>query len=183
MTEQPASYRPNPKLKKIETGFESLLFNSRWLMAPFYLGLAVSLAVLLYKFLEMLWEFILHAPHAKESDIILGVLSLIDVSLTGNLILIVMFSGYENFVSKIDPGGHPDWPDWMTKVDFGGLKQKLLASIVAISAIQVLKAFMNIDVAFDAQKMGWLVGVHLVFVVSALMLALSDRWGSDHGGE
>ncbi len=69
----------------------------------------------------------------------------------------------------------------MTKVDFAGLKQKMLASIVAISAIQVLKAFMNIDVAFDAQKMGWLVGVHLVFVVSALMLALSDRWGSDHG--
>ena len=95
MTEQPAPYRPNPTLKRVEVGFESLIFNSRWLMAPFYLGLAVSLAVLLYKFLEMLWEFILHAPHAKESDIVLGVLSLIDVSLTGNLILIVMFSGYE----------------------------------------------------------------------------------------
>jgi uncharacterized protein (TIGR00645 family) len=183
MSEQPAPYRSNPALKRAERGLESLIFNSRWLMAPFYLGLVVSLAVLLYKFLEMLWEFILHSPHAKESDIILGVLSLIDVSLTGNLILIVMFSGYENFVSKIDPGGHPDWPDWMTKVDFGGLKQKLLASIVAISAIQVLKAFMNIDVVFDAQKMGWLVGVHLMFVASALMLALSDRWGSDHGGE
>jgi uncharacterized protein (TIGR00645 family) len=102
------------------------------------------------------------------------------VSLTGNLILIVMFSGYENFVSKIDPGGHPDWPDWMTKVDFTGLKQKLLGSIVAISAIQVLKAFMNIDVALDAQRLSWLVGVHLVFVVSALMLALSDRLGGDH---
>ena len=110
-------------------------------------------------------------------------LSLIDVSLTGNLILIVVFSGYENFVSRIDPRGHPDWPEWMTKVDFAGLKQKLLASIVAISAIQVLKAFMNIDASFDAQKMGWLVGVHLVFVISALMLALSDRWGSDHKGE
>jgi uncharacterized protein (TIGR00645 family) len=95
--------------------------------------------------------------------------------------MIVVFSGYENFVSRIDPGDHPDWPEWMTKVDFAGLKQKMLASIVAISAIQVLKAFMNIDVAFDAQKMGWLVGVHLAFVVSALMLALSDRWGSDHG--
>ena len=84
-------------------------------------------------------------------------LSLIDVSLTGNLILIVVFSGYENFVSKIDPGGHPDWPDWMTKVNFGGLKQKLLASIVAISAIQVLKAFMNIDtvVRCPASWPGW----------------------------
>jgi uncharacterized protein (TIGR00645 family) len=158
-----------------------VLFNSRWLMAPFYLSLVVSLAVLLLKFLTMLWEFILHAAGAKESDIILGVLSLIDISLTGNLILIVVFSGYENFVSKIDPRGHPDWPDWMTKVDFAELKQKLLASIVAISAIQVLKAFMNIDAVFDAQKMGWLAGVHLMFVVSAVMLALSDRWGSDHG--
>ena len=149
-------------------------------MAPFYLGLIVSLAVLLYKFLLMLWEFILHVPFAKETDIILGVLSLIDVSLTGNLILIVVFSGYENFVSRIDAGGHPDW---MTKVDFAGLKQKLLASIVAISAIQVLKAFMNIDAAFDVQKMSWLVAVHLVFVISALVLALSDRWGGDHGGK
>ena len=179
--EDPAPYQPNPSLKRVERAFESVLFNSRWLMAPFYLGLVVSLAVLLYKFGLLLIEFILHAPSAKESDIILGVLSLIDVSLTGNLILIVVFSGYENFVSRIDPGGHPDWPEWMTKVDFAGLKQKLLASIVAISAIQVLKAFMNIDAAFDAQKMGWLVAVHLVFVVSTLVLALSDRWGSDHG--
>jgi uncharacterized protein (TIGR00645 family) len=183
MTEQPAPHEPNPPLKRVENGLESLLFNSRWLMAPFYLGLVVSLAVLLLKFCMMLWEFIVHAAGSKESDIILGVLSLIDVSLTGNLILIVVFSGYENFVSKIDPGGHPDWPDWMTKVNFGGLKQKLLASIVAISAIQVLKAFMNIDTLFEPQKLAWLVGVHLVFVVSAFMLAMSDRWSSGHGGE
>src|SRR6202049_4219459 len=181
MSEQPAPYRPNPVLKPVERVIEAILFNSRWLMAPFYIGLVISLFVLLLKFLMILWEFVLHAFGAKESDIILGVLSLIDVSLVGNLILIVVFSGYENFVSRIDPGDHPDWPEWMTKVDFAGLKQKMLASIVAISAIQVVKAFMNIDVAFDAQKMGWLVGVHLVFVVSALMLALSDRWGSDHG--
>jgi uncharacterized protein (TIGR00645 family) len=167
-------------LKRLEYGIEYLLFNSRWLMAPFYLGLVVCLAVMLYKFFKKLWEFVLIAPSATENDIILGALSLIDVSLVGNLILIVVFSGYENFVSRIDPGDHPDWPEWMTKVDFAGLKQKMLASIVAISAIQVLKAFMNIDVAFDAQKMGWLVGVHLVFVVSALILALSDRWGNDH---
>ncbi|MBV9564872.1 MAG: TIGR00645 family protein [Bradyrhizobium sp.] len=178
MSEQPA-YRPNPTLKRVERGLEGVLFNSRWLMAPFYIGLVVSLAVLLFKFAMLLWEFILHAPSAKESDIILGVLSLIDVSLTGNLVLIVVFSGYENFVSRIDPGGHPDWPEWMTKVDFAGLKQKLLASIVAISAIQVLKAFMNIDAVFDATRLGWLVGVHLVFVVSTLILALSDRWGSE----
>ncbi|MCC8937415.1 TIGR00645 family protein [Bradyrhizobium sp. Arg68] len=184
MAEEPATYRPNPTLKRVENGFESLLFNSRWLMAPFYFGLVISLAALLLKFCLELWHFLLHVPDAKESDIILGVLSLIDISLTGNLILIVVFSGYENFVSKIDPAGHPDWPDWMTKVDFGGLKQKLLASIVAISAIQVLKAFMNLDTAFDPSKLAWLVGVHLAFVVSSVMLAISDRWGSGHhGGE
>src|ERR1700751_4727116 len=141
MSEQPAPYRPNPVLKPIERGLETLIFNSRWLMAPFYFGLVVSLAVLLLKFCMMLWEFIVHAPGSKESDIILGVLSLIDICLTGNLILLVVFSGYENFVSKIDPGGHPDWPDWMTKGGFGGLKQKLLGSIVAVSSIQVLKGF------------------------------------------
>jgi uncharacterized protein (TIGR00645 family) len=181
--EQPSSYRPNPTLKRVGRGLESVLFNSRWLMAPFYFGMVISLAVLLFKFAAVLWEFIVHAPGSKESDIILGALSLIDLTLTGNLILIVVFSGYENFVAKIDPAGHPDWPEWMTKVNFGALKQKLMASIVAISAIQVLKAFMNIDTAFDPTKLAWLVGVHLVFVVSALMLALSDRWGGgDHGG-
>ena len=187
MTEQPA---PSPisaqkaTSERTRRGFEYLLFNSRWLLAPFYVGLVVALAVLLLKFLRMLGEFILHAPGAKSTETILDALSLIDVTLVGNLILIVVFSGYENFVSKIDPGGHPDWPDWMTKVNFGGLKQKLLASIVAISAIQVLKAFMNLDTSLDPSKLAWMVGVHLVFVVSAFMLAMSDRWsGGDHGGE
>jgi uncharacterized protein (TIGR00645 family) len=179
MSEQPAPPQDQHRPNAVERRIESLIFNSRWLMAPFYLGLVISLAVLLLKFCMILWEFIVHAPGSKESDIILGVLSLIDVSLTGNLILIVVFSGYENFVSKIDPGGHPDWPDWMTKIQFGGLKQKLLASIVAISAIHVLEAFLNIDAAFDATRMTWLVGVHLVFVISALLLALSDRWSAD----
>ena len=184
MSDTPAPSRPDNVRSAIERGAETALFNSRWLMAPFYVGLVVSIVVLLLKFVRMLWEFILEAPGAKSTDTILGVLSLIDVSLTGNLILIVVFSGYENFVSKIDPGGHPDWPDWMTKVNFGGLKQKLLASIVAISAIQVLKAFMNIDTVFEPSRLAWLVGVHLVFVVSSFMLAMSDRWsGGEHGGE
>jgi uncharacterized protein (TIGR00645 family) len=182
MSEQPGPARPKPVMKSIGRGFESVLFSSRWLMAPFYVGLIVSLAVLFLKFLRMLWEFILHAPGAKSSETILDVLSLIDVTLVGNLILIVVFSGYENFVSRIDTSGQPDWPIWITKIDFAGLKQKMLASIVAISAIHVLEAFLNIDAAFDATRMTWLVGVHLVFVISALLLALSDRW-SDKGGE
>lgn len=170
--------------KRAEHGLESVIFNSRWLMAPFYLGLIVSLVVLLFKFLYLLYEFITHAWSASESDVILGVLSLIDITLTGNLVLIVVFSGYENFVSRIDPAGHPDWPAWMARIDFAGLKQKALASIVAISAIQVLKAFMNIDSSLNSEKLAWLVGIHLVFVISTLLLALSDRVGSrGEGGD
>jgi uncharacterized protein (TIGR00645 family) len=127
----------------------------------------------------MLWEFILEAPGAKATHTILGVLSLIDVTLVANLILLVVFSGYENFVSRIDTSGHPDWPVWMTKINFAALKQKLLGSIVAISAIRVLEAFLDIDHAFDATRMAWLVGVLLVFVVSTLLLALSDRWAAE----
>jgi len=164
---------------RIRRGFESVLFNSRWLMMPFYVGLVVALAVLFLKFLRMLWEFILHAPGAKSTETILDALSLIDVTLVGNLIMIVVFSGYENFVSRIDTSGNPNWPVWITKIDFAGLKQKLLASIVAISAIHVLEAFLNIDAAFDATRMTWLVAVHLVFVISALLLALSDRLSAE----
>jgi uncharacterized protein (TIGR00645 family) len=172
---------PKQTSERVRRGFEYVLFNSRWLLAPFYVGLVVALAVLLLKFLRMLAEFIVHAPGAKSTETILDALSLIDVTLVGNLILIVVFSGYENFVSRIDTAGNPNWPIWITRIDFSGLKQKLLASIVAISAIHVLEAFLNIDVNFDATKMTWLVAVHLVFVISALILALSDRWSGDHG--
>jgi uncharacterized protein (TIGR00645 family) len=179
MSETPAPSQPDRMRKAMARGAETALFNSRWLMAPFYVGLIVAIFVLLLKFVRMLWEFILDAPGAKSTDTILGVLSLIDVVLVANLILIVVFSGYENFVSRIDTSNYPNWPVWMTKIDFAGLKQKLLASIVAISAIHVLEAFLNIDHAFDATRMTWLVGVHLVFVISALLLALSDRWTSE----
>jgi uncharacterized protein (TIGR00645 family) len=179
MTDQPASPQPYSRPKRMQRGFEHVLFNSRWLMAPFYIGLVVALAVLFLKFLRMLWEFILHAPGAKSTETILDALSLIDLTLVGNLVLIVVFSGYENFVSRIDTSGNPNWPVWITRIDFAGLKQKMLASIVAISAIHVLEAFLNIDAAFDATRMTWLVSVHLVFVISALLLALSDRWSAE----
>jgi len=181
MSEELAPAPPRSMSEKARHGFEYVLFNSRWLMAPFYVGLVVAIAVLFLKFIRMLVEFILHAPGAKSSETILDALGLIDVTLVGNLILIVVFSGYENFVSRIDTSGNPNWPVWITKIDFAGLKQKLLASIVAISAIHVLEAFLNIDAAFDATKMTWLVAVHLVFVISALLLALSDRWSAEKG--
>ncbi|MCC6949173.1 MAG: TIGR00645 family protein [Bradyrhizobiaceae bacterium] len=161
----------------IERTIERLISQSRWLMAPFYLGLIASLFILLFTFLREFLHFVVQIATASEAEVILGVLALIDLSLAANLVLIVVFSGYENFVSKIDPEGHPDWPEWMSKIDFAGLKQKLMASIVAISAIQVLKAFMNLDEKFDERTLMWLVGIHLVFVVSGLMLAWTDAIG------
>jgi len=163
-------------MRKIELFIESIIFQSRWALAPFYLGLALSLLLLLYHFLAQLLAFVLKVPFATESDVILGVLGLIDLAFTGNLIVIVIFSGFENFVSRIEAGDH-DRPDWMTKVDFGGLKQKLMTSIVAISAIQVLKAFMNIE-HYDNTKLAWLVGIHVLFLGSLLTVVLADRISS-----
>lgn len=168
----------------LELWLERLIFQSRWVMAPFYFGLIISLLILLMKFVQELIHFIAIAAGSTESDIILGVLALIDLSLTANLVLIVVFSGYENFVSKIDPEGHPDWPEWMTQIDFTGLKQKLFASIVAISAVQVLKAFMKLGNMSDGttgastdRYLFWLVGIHVVFVLSGLALAWTDKIG------
>ena len=127
---------------QLETAIERCIFASRWLLAPLFLGLAASLVVLLIKFLEALWHVGIHALHSSESDVILGVLALVDIVLTGSLLVIVIFSGYENFVSKIDHSQHEDWPSWMGTIDFTALNLKLLSSIVAISAIQLLKQFM-----------------------------------------
>lgn len=159
----------------MEKLIERVILLSRWIMAPFYLGLVIALAVLLYKFGVELFHFVTHATQFDESDTILGLLALVDLTFTGSLVIIVIFSGYENFVAKIDGSGHAAWPEWMTKVDFAGLKQKLLASIVAISAIALLKAFMNLDRGVDEKQLMWLVIIHVVFVLSGVVLAWTDR--------
>jgi uncharacterized protein (TIGR00645 family) len=149
-------------------------------LAPFYLGLVFALLVLLLKFLQEIWHIAKIALWASEVDVILGVLSLVDLVLTGSLIIIVVFSGYENFVSKIDHSGHKDWPEWMGTIDFTALKLKLLSSIVAISAIHLLKKFMDVSKIPD-RELYWYAMIHAVFVGSMLLLALSDRI-SGHGG-
>lgn len=158
----------------IERMLEKFLFASRWLLAPFYVMLVLTIGVLLLKAGQETFHFITHAWTATESQVILGVLALIDLTLTGSLVIIVIFSGYENFVSKIEPGDTKDWPEWMGKIDFTGLKLKLLSSIVAISAIQVLKAFMNLKNVTDRELI-WLVGIHMVFVVSGIIMAWTDK--------
>ncbi|RTL69370.1 MAG: TIGR00645 family protein [Hyphomicrobiales bacterium] len=166
--------------KSPETILEKLLFASRWLLAPFFVGLAFSIVILLVKFAQELFHLTLKSFTAPESEIITGVLTLVDLALTGSLLLIVIFSGYENFVSKIDHDTHPDWPEWMAKIDFTDLKLKLLSSIVAISAIQLLKQFMKVPGGPDKpgvsdRELMWYVVIHVVFVVSSVLLVLSDR--------
>jgi uncharacterized protein (TIGR00645 family) len=166
---------------RLETAFERLLFQSRWLMAPFYAGLAAALVMLLVVFFRELIHYVpqaFAAGHGMTSnDAILAVLALVDLSLAGNLLLIVMFSGYENFVSKLDLDGETDRPPWMGTVDFSGLKMKLIASIVAISGIQLLKTFMNIGkpgFELNQAEAMWGVIIHLAFVTSGVLLALMD---------
>ena len=142
-------------------------------MAPFYIGLVISLGLLMIKFVQELFHFIPHILSLDESQTILAILTMIDLSLAGNLLLMVIFSGYENFVSKINVGDHEDKPEWMGKVDFSGLKLKLIASIVAISGIHLLKSFMNIQNT-DKESLMWLLIVHVTFIVSGMLLAVMD---------
>ena len=162
----------------VERFIEQFMFTSRWLMAPFYVGLVVSLGILMVKFVQELIHLIPHTLELKDTEIILSLLTLVDLSLAGNLLLMVIFSGYENFVSKIDVAKHKDRPEWMGKVDFSGLKLKLIASIVAISGIHLLKSFMNIG-QVDKNDLMWLVIVHMTFVISGVLLALMDRITGD----
>lgn len=158
----------------IERALEKGLFASRWLMAPFYLGLVLALVALLYTFVQEIIHVFGHITTLEASDVILAALSLIDLSLAGNLLLIVMFSGYESFVSKINIEGHEDQFEWKGKVDFAAMKLKLIASIVAISGIHLLKVFMDIK-KYGEQEIFWMVIIHVVFVVSGVMLAVMDR--------
>jgi uncharacterized protein (TIGR00645 family) len=177
-----------PRKQILETMLENALFASRWLMAPFYVGLVASLVVLLIVFFQGLFEqipllWMIDAETGqfamREEEAIMLALSLIDISLAGNLVLIVIFAGYENFVSKMDLVNEQDRPEWMGHVDFSGLKLKLVASIVAISGISLLKNMLKageldvIDATSNAKIM-WLVIVHITFVVSGVLLALMD---------
>ncbi len=150
------------------------LFASRWLLAPFYIGLVGALLILLWSFMAELGRFFMEIPNLTVSKAVLGVLSLIDLSLAGNLLLIVIFSGYENFVSKFSFNNHEDRPEWQGTVDFSALKLKLIASIVAISGIHLLKIFMNVSEVTD-REVQWMIIIHLVFIVSGVMLALMDK--------
>ncbi|AGA90370.1 TIGR00645 family protein [Thioflavicoccus mobilis 8321] len=158
----------------MERFIEKLLFASRWILAPVYLGLSLVLFALAIKFFQEAYHVLSHIWVMKESDMVLMVLSMIDLVLVASLVIMVMFSGYENFVSQIDVEGKDTEIGWMGKLDAGTLKLKVAASIVAISSIHLLKIFMNAaDTPND--KILWYVILHLTFVVSALLMGVLDR--------
>jgi uncharacterized protein (TIGR00645 family) len=158
----------------LERTVERLLFACRWLLAPMYLGLALALLALGVKFFQEAVHALSRILALAETDLVLTVLSLIDIVLVGSLIVMVMLSGYENFVSRIDAGTQKETPAWLGKLDSGTLKLKLAASIVAISAIHLLRIFMNADDTPN-DKIMWYVVLHLTFVVSAVLLGVLDR--------
>lgn len=170
------------RLLRIEAACEAALFGSRWLLAPFYLGLAVTLALLLCRFAVATADLAMHGVWGNEEHLIVGILTLVDLSLVANLVLTVMLAGYENFVSRLDLHQHPDRPNWMAKIGFGEIKLKLMTSIVAISAIHLLEDFMNVS-SLTNRDIAWRAGLHLLFVVGGVMLALMDRISQDPAGE
>ena len=158
----------------LERTIERTLFASRWLLAPLYLGLALGLVALGVKFFQEAFHVLTHVLAMEESDLVLTVLALIDLVLVGGLLVMVMFSGYENFVSRIDVEGSDKALSWLGKLDAGTLKLKVAASIVAISSIHLLRIFLNAQ-QIDNDKLLWYVVLHLTFVASALLLGLLDR--------
>jgi uncharacterized protein (TIGR00645 family) len=162
-------------MRRVERGFEALIFRARWLVAPFLLGLLGAVLLLLYRFIVDLYALALRVPTQGWHDLIVGVLNLIDITLTANLVLIVIFSGYENFIRNIKHGDHPDWPASLTDVDFTALKQKLLGSIAVIAAVDALAWYLDLEGTTDLAKLGWAIGFPLMFVVAFLMLAIADR--------
>jgi len=166
-------------MRRSERGFEAVIFLSRWLLAPFLIGLFCSLILLIYRFVADFYALALalELPRLAWHDLVVGVLNLIDVSLVANLLLIVIFSGYDNFIRKIDPADHPDWPAGLMVVDFSALKEKLLGSIVIIAAVDALAWYLDLEKLSDTSKLGWVIGFPLMFVVALLMLAIADRLG------
>ena len=158
-----------------------LVFLSRWLQAPLYFGLIVAQAIYVYRFMVELWHLISEAHAISETAIMLTVLGLIDVVMIANLLIMVIVGGFETFVSRLNLQGHPDQPEWLSHVNAGVLKVKLATALIGISSIHLLKTFINVageaeqrQVPSDSSVM-WQVVIHIVFVVSAFMLAWTDR--------
>jgi uncharacterized protein (TIGR00645 family) len=162
-------------MNKVEATLEHWVFRSRWLLAPFFIGLLLAIVALLIKFVKQLFTLAAGMLTLNDNEMIIQILTLVDSALIAALLLIIGFSGYENFVSKIATGQHEDRPAWMGRVGFADLKIKLMGAIVAISAVELLKAFINVDANTPWQGLAWKVGIHVTFVVSGVLFAVTDR--------
>ena len=158
----------------IGQALERLMYASRWILAPIYFGLSLVLLALSVKFFQELYHFLPHILDIDETQLVLKFLTLIDLTLVGSLIIIVMFSGYENFVSQLDIAEATEKLEWLGTHDYGSLKMKVASSIVAISSIHLLKVFMNIE-ATDNDKLMWYVLIHLTLVLSALFMGYLEK--------
>jgi uncharacterized protein (TIGR00645 family) len=162
-------------MKMLERQIESIILASRWLLVVFYLGLAAALGLYAISFLRKLWEYFTKVMVLEETDAILKILSLIDASLVASLVVMVIISGYENFVSQFDDVEEKSNElTWLGKIDAGSLKIKVASTIVAISSIHLLQVFLNAN-QYTNDKLMWLTIVHMAFVVSALLLAYIDK--------
>ena len=160
--------------------FESLMYRSRWLLAPIYFGLSLAIFALGVKFFIELAHLLTDIVKMSEADMILIVLSLVDIAMVGGLLLMVMMSGYENFVSRLDIAENEEKLSWLGKMDSSSLKAKIAASIVAISSIHLLKKFMAAE-TIDNDKLLWYVIIHITFVVSAFAMGFLDILSSRDG--
>ena len=169
----------------IESFIEMFIFSSRWILALFYVGLVFALFGLGVKFIQHFYHLSLELFHLNDTETLLGILGLVDMTLLGNLMIIVIFSGYENFVSVIGIAQEsPDRPKWMGDVDFAGLKLKLIGSIVALSGINLLGVFLNMEHnTWTNVQLGWMVGLHVTFMVTGVMFAMSEKIAEKHASE
>ena len=174
MSDQETGQASASPVKTLEHAFETAVFASRWIQAPLYGGLIVAELLYAYKFLVELWEMVVHIQQLEETKFMLGVLGLIDVTMVANLLTMVIIGGYATFVSKLSLEHHPDRPDWLGHVDPGTIKVKLAASLIGISSIHLLKAF--VDVANeDPEHIKWKIFIHMTFLGSAILLAWTDK--------
>ncbi len=160
--------------EKIESALEKIIFASRWFQAPLYAGLIVAGLLYTYKFVIELWHLVITVNQITEELLMLGVLTLVDITMVANLLVMVIIGGYATFVSRINLADHPDKPDWLDKIDAGTLKVKLATALVGISGIHLLKSFINIKEKSSDQVM-WQVIIHVVFLLSAVMLAFTEN--------
>ena len=166
-------------MKRLELFLENIILASRWLLVAFYIGLALALALYAATFAIKLWDFASHLSGMDETETILKVLSLIDAALIASLVVMVIISGYENYVSRFDDGGDVHW---LGQIDSGSLKIKVASTIVAISSIHLLQIFLNVP-RYSSENIMWYTIIHLVFVASALFLALIDRISKKPSGK